>query len=279
MKQFRLREGDVTALDTKTGLTTAGSDTAPGSLMVPQGMKFITGVLVSTIQNMAAATGYGAFIRLEGAGMQNGPESLTVACGGNAVATGGNAVNPVKRLPVNFPVIEANEIQVFGEMVGTDVGGLGIIVGLEFSDTAGEGASENKTITVEGDITAVDTRTGLTTQGSVASPSLLVPAGYTKIDKVFVAASSEGLADGKQSFFLRLGGNAVKGGEQLLPISVAGRIAVQAGSDAAPQVCPVIILENLGIEVSPSDTISIWAEGAGDDTGTARVCVTLVFAK
>jgi hypothetical protein len=63
MKQYRLREGDVTAVDTKTQLTTAGSDTAPGPLVVPQGMKFITGVRVAAVQNMAVATGYGAFIR------------------------------------------------------------------------------------------------------------------------------------------------------------------------------------------------------------------------
>lgn len=279
MKQLRLREGDVTALDTKTALTTAGSDTAPGPMMVPQGMKFITALRVAAIQNMAAATSYAALIRLEGAGMVNGPESITVGAGGNAVATGGNAVVEHTLIPVNFPVNEASEVQVFGEMVGTDVGGLGIVVGIEFSDTATEGETEHRTITVEGDIASADTRTALTTQGSVASPSLLVPAGYTKIDKIIVAAASEGLADGKQTFFLRLGGNAVKGGEQLIPISASGRIAVQAGSDAAPQVCYPRVLENLGIEVSSSDTVSVWAEGAGDDTGTARVCATLVFAK
>jgi len=279
MKQYRLREGDATAVDTKTALTTAGSDTAPGSLMVPQGMKFITGLIVSAVQNMAAATGFSGLIRLEGAGLVNGPESFAVVAGGNAVATGGNGVNPVKKIPVNLPVSEANEIQVFGEMCGTDVGGVGFVVGIEFADAAGDGASEHRTITVEGDIASVDTRTALTTQGSIASPSLLVPAGYTKIDKILVAASSEGLADGKQSFFVRLGGNAVKGGEQLLPISVAGRIAPQAGSDSAPQICPLVILEDLQIEVSPSDTVSVWVEGAGDDTGTAHAIVTLVFAK
>lgn len=279
MKQYRLREGDVTAVDTKTQLTTSGSDTAPGVLVVPQGMKFITGIRVAAVQNMAAATSYGALIRLEGPGMANGPESFAAGAGGNNVATGGNAVVEHTFIKVNLPVTETNEIQIFGEMVGTDVGSLGFIVGLEFSDAAGEGSAENKTLTVEGDVTAVDTRTALLTQGSVTSPSLLVPAGYTKIDKIIVAAASEALADGKQTYFLRLGGNAVKGGEQLLPISASGRIAVQSGSDSAPQICYPTLLENLDIEVSPSDNISIWAEGAGDDTGTARVVATLVFAK
>lgn len=279
MKQFRTREGDVTALDTKTALTTLGSDTAPGSLMVPAGMKFITGIIVAAIQNMAAATSYSAFARFEGPGMQNGPEALPIGAGGNNVATGGNAVVEHTRIPINFPVVEANEIQLFAEMCGTDIGALGVIVGLEFSDAAGPGAAEHKTLCFEGDVTAVDTRTALLTQGSNATPSNLVPAGFTKIDKIVVAAASEGLADGKQTWFLRIGGNAVKGGEQVIPIGASGRIAVQSGSDSAPQVAYPRVIEDVQIEVTPSDNISVWAEGAGDDTGTGRVCVGLVFAK
>ncbi len=279
MKQYRVREGDVTALDTKTALTTVGSDTAPGPLMVPQGMKYITAVTIAAIQNMAAATGFSGFIRLEGPGLKNGPETIAAVAGGNAVATGGNAVNPAKRIPINFPVEPGNEVQVFAEMAGTDIGGMGVVVGLEFSDAAGEGSEAHKTMTVEGDITTVDARTALTAQGSVTAPSMLAPAGYTKIEKIIVACTSEGLADGKQTFYLRLGGNSVLGGEQILPISASGRIAVQAGSDAAPQCMTPLVLENVDIAVSPSDTISIWAEGAGDDTGTAHVVATLVFGK
>lgn len=278
-KQYRVREGDVTAVDTKTQLTTVGSDTAPGPLMVPQGMKFITAVTIAAIQNMAAATGFSAFVRLEGPGLKNGPESIAAAAGGNAVATGGNFVNHAVKIPINLPVEPGNEIQVFAEMAGTDIGGMGVIVGLEFSDAAGEGSSEHKTITVEGDIASVDTRTALTTQGSVTAPSLLAPAGYTKIEKIIVACSSEGLADGKQTFYIRLGGNSVLGGEQIIPVSAAGRIAVQTGSDAAPQCMPALVFDNLDIKISPSDTVSIWAEGAGDDTGTAHAVVTLVFGK
>src|SRR5438128_9282477 len=111
MKQHRLREGDATAVDTKTQLTTAGSDTAPGPLMVPKGMQYITKLRMSAIQNMAAATGFSAFVRLEGPGMANGPQSLACAAGGNAVATGGNFVNYPAEITVNFPVVEGNEIQ------------------------------------------------------------------------------------------------------------------------------------------------------------------------
>lgn len=278
MKQFRTREGDITAVDTKTQLTTVGSDTAPGPLMVPKGMKFITGVIVSAIQNMAAATGSSTFIRLEGSGMQNGPESLAVHAGGVPVATGGNSAQGAFRIPVTFEVVEGNEVQIFAEMAGTDIGGTGALVTLEFSDAVENGAKTNKTLTVEGDITAADTRTALTTQGSVTSPSLVVPQGYTMIDKIIVAASSDGLADGKSSYFVRLGGNAVQGGEQVIAVGTSGRIAPQSGSDSAPSVVKAIVLENLQIAVNSGDTISIWAEGAGDDTGTAHVVVTAVFA-
>lgn len=136
----------------------------------------------------------------------------------------------------------------------------------------------SKTLTVEGDIAAVDTRTLLTTQGSVTAPSLIVPSGMTKIDSVLVACAAEGLADGSAVFFIRLGGSAVLKGEQVIMCAAAGRIAVQAGSDAAPQVGRLFILEDADIEVSPSDTLTIAAEMAGSDLGTARPVVTLVFA-
>lgn len=278
MKQYRTREGDVTALDTKTQLTTVGSDTAPGPLMVPKGMKYISSVIVSAIQNMAAATSSSTFIRIEGPGMLTGPQTLAAHAGGNAVATGGNFGQQATVLPVLFEVVEGQEIQIFGEMAGTDIGGTGVAVTLVFSDTAPQGAKPNKTITVEGDLASVDTRTALTTQGSVTSPSMVVPSGMTVIDKIIVAAASEGLADGKESWFIRLGGNAVQGGEQVIAVGTSGRIAVQTGSDAAPQVVRPFILEDVQIEVNAGDTISIWAEGAGDDTGTGRAVVTCVFA-
>ena len=136
----------------------------------------------------------------------------------------------------------------------------------------------SKTLTVEGDITAADTRNLITTQGSVTAPSLVVPSGSSKIDKIVVAATTEGLAAGAQSYFLRIGGNAVKNGEQAIAISAVGMIAVQAGSDAAPQLMSAIVLKDVDIAVNASDTLSISVEGAGTDTGTGHAVVTLVFA-
>ena len=136
----------------------------------------------------------------------------------------------------------------------------------------------SKTFTVEGDITSADTRTLLTGQGSVTAPSSVVPAGMKKIDKIIVACTSEGLAAGAQSFFLRLGGNAVRNGEQTIAISAVGMIAVQSGSDAAPQLMAPLIIADLDIEIGASDTLTVAVEGAGTDTGTGHAIVTLIFA-
>lgn len=278
MKQYRTREGNVTASDTKTQLTTLGSDTAPGPLMVPKGAKYIVGIIASGIQNMAAATGFSAFLRLEGPGMVNTGQTLALCAGGNAVATGGNAAQYPVVIPCLFSVVEAQEVQLFGEMAGTDVGDIGVVATLVFSDTAPSGAKENKTLTVEGDITSVATRTALLTQGSVSSPSLIVPSGMTMIEKLVVAVAGEGLANGHETYFVRIGGNAPQGGEQTIAVGSSGTIAVQAGSDAAPQNVIATVFEDLEIVVNSGDTISIWAEGTGQDTGTPHIVVTAMFA-
>jgi hypothetical protein len=135
-----------------------------------------------------------------------------------------------------------------------------------------------RTLTVEGDLASADTRINLTTQGSVTAPSLVVPSGVTKIDKIIVSASSEGLADGSSSFLLRLGGTAILRGEQNIVISSSGRKAPQSGSDSAPQTGWLFVLDDADIEVNPSDTVTIAGEMMGDDTGTGHMVVTVVFA-
>lgn len=137
-----------------------------------------------------------------------------------------------------------------------------------------------RTLTVEGDINAVDTRTLLSAQGSVTAPSLVIPAGMTKIKKVVAAASHDGAADdGSALWFIRLGGNAVLNGEQVIVFGAGGNQTVQAGSDAAPNAMIPFIVEDADIDVRPSDTISIAGEFAGVDIGDTAVVVTLVFGK
>lgn len=132
-KLYRTREGECTAVDTKTQLTTLGSEAAPGPLLVPAGATKIVGIIVAAVQNMAAATGYSCFVRLEGPGLPEGPESIAVCAGGNAVATGGNHATPAVMIPLDIPVTVANEILIFAEMAGTDVGQVNVGVTLVFA--------------------------------------------------------------------------------------------------------------------------------------------------
>ena len=131
-KLYRSREGEATALDTKTQLTTLSSESAPGPLLVPANAKRLVGVILAAISNYAAATGYGALVRLEGPGLPEGPEVLAAGAGGVAVATGGGAAVAATMIPVDIPVVPSNEILIFGEMVGTDVGQVSFAVTLVF---------------------------------------------------------------------------------------------------------------------------------------------------
>ena len=132
-KLYRTREGTVTALATRTQLSTLGSESAPGPLLVPQGVTKIVGIIVAAMENMAAATSYSSFVRLEGPGLAGGPEAFAVTAGGCQVATGGNFVNEAIYLPFEAEVIPAQEILIFGEMCGTDVGQVDMITTLVFA--------------------------------------------------------------------------------------------------------------------------------------------------
>ena len=123
----------MSAVDSRTQLSTEGSNSAPGPLLVPSSATKLVGVIAAQCMNMGAATGYSALIRLEGPGLSEGPECIGIGAGGVPVATGGNGVNPAVFFPLDIPVTSANEILIFGEMCGTDVGSSEFAVTLVFA--------------------------------------------------------------------------------------------------------------------------------------------------
>jgi hypothetical protein len=131
-KLYRTREGEATGVDTKSQLTTLGSETAPGPLLVPSGAKSLLGLIIAACDNMGAATSSSAFVRLEGPGLPGGPEVMAAGAFGHAIITGGNAANVARFIPLNIPVTPSNEILVFGEMAGTDTGQVSFCVTLVF---------------------------------------------------------------------------------------------------------------------------------------------------
>lgn len=135
----------------------------------------------------------------------------------------------------------------------------------------------SKTLTVEGDVNAAATLTNLTAQGSVAAPSRVTPASAKKIVNVVVASAADQLAEGAANILVRLGGNAIRGGEQTLIIAGLAGNTVVSGSDLPPVYNPLFQLKDADIEVDGSEVIDISAEVVGDDLGDATLVVTLIF--
>lgn len=131
-KVYRAREGTITAIDTKTMLATTGSETAPGPLLVPNSAKKLTSVIVAGVSDLSAAADAAFFIRLEGPGLKDGPEVIAVGADGAQVATGGQAARIAEIIDLNIDVIPNQEIIVFGEMVGEDMGQITLAATLVF---------------------------------------------------------------------------------------------------------------------------------------------------
>lgn len=131
-KLYRSREGGITTVDSKSQLTTLGSETAPGPLLVPANAKMLKAVIAVVATDCAVAADGAFIVRLEGPGLPEGPESLAVGSSGVAVATGGHGSRTAKRIELDIPVVPANELLIFAENVGEDLGTCNVGVTLEF---------------------------------------------------------------------------------------------------------------------------------------------------
>lgn len=277
-KLYRTREGAITDVDKKTQLTTVGSQTKPGALLVPGNVTSLAALHVSAVSSNEAASGGAYLIRLEGPGIARGSFATSAGADGGAVATGGSVLEPATRIPVGIEVTPGQEVLVFAEALGTDQGSYQASITLEFSTEGPEGGNILAEVTVEGDITAVDTLTRLTTQGSVEAPSRLTPPNATVLRRLIVAVGHDSAADGEVSFLLRVSGDAIQGGEQVFTIAGGSFIDAQSGSDTGRNYMRPLILDNVDIEVIPNETLDLAVEMAGVDIGTASAVVSAQFA-
>ena len=275
---FRTREGAIADDDVKTQLTTMGSQTAPGALLVPGEASHLKAIYVAAVASNEGAAQSTYMVRLEGPGIDRG--TFTVAAGGDggAVATGGIALTHAQRIPVNIAVKPGQEVLVFAEALGSDQGTYQAGVTLEFGSEAGPEGEVKGEVTVEGDITAVDTLTRLTTQGSVTAPSRSTPPDATMLKRLVYAVAFDAAADGEVTFHVRLSGDAIKGGEQVITLGAGSFIDVQAGADSGRGVMAPMVLDNLDLDITPNETLDISVEMAGVDVGTATAVVTAIFA-
>ena len=135
----------------------------------------------------------------------------------------------------------------------------------------------SKTLTVEGDLNAANVLVNLTSQGSVSAPSRVTPSNAKRIVSVLVAAATDQLAEGAGNILVRLGGNAIRRGEQSFIVAGLAGNTVVAGSDLPPVYNPLFMLFDADIEIDGSEVIDINAELVGDDLGDTTVVVTLIF--
>lgn len=277
-KLYRSREGNITAADTKTQLTLLGSQTAPGPLLVPGGMSFLQGAFVVFSSDLVAAESGAFLVRLEGPGIARGSFVFAAGGAGTEIATGGAGIVPAVFVPIGIKVTPGQEVLVFAEQLGTDLGTDSVGVTLVFGEDAGAGGEIKSEVTVEGEVTAIDTLTRLTTQGSVTTPSRLTPPDATKIQRLVVATGSDGLAEGSGTMFIRLSGDAIKGGEQTIFVSGISSNTAQATSDKAPMLMAALVIESIDLEITPNETLDIAVEMGGIDVGDVTAVVTVMFA-
>jgi hypothetical protein len=131
-KLYRSREGGVTAVNTKSQLSTLGSQSAPGPLLVPAGAKSLKAIIAAVACDLSTAADGGHLIRLEGPGLPEGPETFVIGATGAQVATGGSYIQGARRFEVDVPVTPSNEILIFAENTGEDSGTTTVGVTLEF---------------------------------------------------------------------------------------------------------------------------------------------------
>jgi len=132
-KRYLSREIIVTDLDAKKEMTTLGEETAPGLLEAPGNATVLEGAYVVASSNFAAAGPCSALIRLEGAGIPTGEEVIVVDGFGAESATGASSIQGSDFVPLNVKADGGADIHIYGEMVGEDVGQVGIGVTLVFN--------------------------------------------------------------------------------------------------------------------------------------------------
>ena len=132
-KQYRTRNGTIASANTKTAIAEQGSISAPGTLYVPDGVSRLESVIVAACADYAAAGHACIFLRLEGSGLPEGPETLLVCGVGGNSTTGIQGRMAAKKIPLNVPVRSGNDILIYGEMAGDDVGNVELGVTLVFA--------------------------------------------------------------------------------------------------------------------------------------------------
>lgn len=120
----QLREGPITAVDTRTALATRGSDTAPGLLKTGTDDRMLSYIVASCGSETPTTTTQGGvqFVRLAGKALG---EEIAIMLGGSTsqIATAGESGGGgfVIAIPMDLPLKTPGEyMEIYGEMAGVE---------------------------------------------------------------------------------------------------------------------------------------------------------------
>lgn len=133
MAEYVTREGTVAGADTKTGLTTLGSEATPGAITVPTGTSKIAQIIAAAAGD---GTGVGAatwILRIGGNGVMNGEQTLTLGALGGTLNTSDIQTTGAIIIPVDIPVKAGKQVSLSAEMCGTDIGSSEVSVTIAFT--------------------------------------------------------------------------------------------------------------------------------------------------
>ena len=127
--------------------------------------------------------------------------------------------------------------------------------------------------TREGQLTATDTRTNLSSNyGQSVTSAMQPPPSTTKIGIIMVSFANNGASNGASCIQCILSGDGLTAGTQTFSV---GSITVDGTPATARNYGPIMIPVDLAV-IAGGD-ISIQAAMQGTDTGSVEVSVTLGF--
>jgi hypothetical protein len=273
-----VRENDVTALDTATGLTELGSK-SPGSVTVPAGARAITEIIISVGADYTADTleGFTSAIHISGPGIKGneswlgGPSAMV---GGAAATSAALLLSRPQRVICNIPVNPGQDIDLEGFMHGSaDPGSIRLLVQLVFDGPVVGRASYFDYR--EGDTAAANTPVSLAGRGGKTKnefdvgPGLItdiivnvggVPVAGPLSAGMHFKLSGNGLVDSGNYDYLA---NSVSTQDD---ITISGEGAIVPGTHHQANI------------KTKKGKIDVQAQEIEDDIGTPSNIITLGFA-
>ena len=127
--------------------------------------------------------------------------------------------------------------------------------------------------TREGQLTAIDSRTALTSNyGTSVTAAVQTPPNTSKIGVLMVSFANNGASNGASCLQVVLTGDGLKDGEQTFSV---GSITVDGTPATAKNYDPIMIPVDL--PVVANGLISIEGAMQGTDTGSVEMSVTLGY--